>query len=126
MAEGQQQPGTQGRKVINGYGDGGFRIAGERVEGSVIVFPERFAAWPVSSLGEVNAESLRTVTEAARRVDVLLLGCGKAPPLIESALREAMRGHGIAIDAMDTGAACRTFNILLTESRAVAAALIAV
>jgi uncharacterized protein len=116
----------RGRKVINGYGDGGFRLAGERVEGSVIVFPDRFVAWPVSGLSGVTAESLADVIAASHEVDVLLLGCGREPPLIEPGLRSILRGHGIALDAMDTGAACRTFNILLTESRAVAAALIAV
>jgi uncharacterized protein len=84
------------RKVINGYGDGGFRIAGERVEGSVIVFPQRF------------------------------MGCGSGAPVFDAALRDLLREHRISVDAMDTGAACRTYNILLTESRAIAAALIAV
>lgn len=117
---------TRPRKVVNGYGDGGFRIAGERVEGSVIVFPERFLAWPVASLASIDRASLEPVLAAADRVDILLLGCGDAVPTVPQPLRIALRERGITLDAMSTGAACRTYNILLAESRAVAAALIAV
>lgn len=117
---------TRPRKVVNGYGDGGFRIAGERIEGSVIVFPERFLAWPVTSLAALDRPSLDPVIAAADRVDILLLGCGDAVPIVPEALRAVLRESGITLDAMSTGAACRTYNILLTESRAVAAALIAV
>ena len=114
------------RKVINGYGDGGFRIAGERVEGSIIVFPERFMPWPVTDAGRLQADDLQPLIDAAGRIDILLLGCGAGAPAVDPALRSLLREHGILVDVMDTGAACRTFNILLTESRAIAAALIAV
>lgn len=114
------------RKVVSGYGDGGFRIAGERVEGSVILFPERFLAWDVNRLSDLTPENLGDIIASANEVDILLLGCGDVPPLIGQGLRDAMKAHNIVIDAMGTGAACRTFNILLGEGRAVAAALIAV
>ena len=114
------------RKVINGYGDGGFRIAGERIEGSVIVFPQRFVVWPVSDAASLRAEDLEPLIQAAGEIDILLLGCGSGAPVFDPALRGLLREHRIALDAMDTGAACRTYNILLTESRAIAAALIAV
>lgn len=114
------------RKVINGYGDGGFRIAGERVEGSVIVFPQRFLSWPVSDAAALNAGDLEPLIAAAGEIDILLLGCGRGAPVFDSGLRDLLRGHRIVVDAMDTGAACRTYNILLTESRAIAAALIAI
>lgn len=114
------------RKVINGYGDGGFRIAGERVEGSVIVFPQHFVAWPVSDAASLRAEDLTPLIEAAGEIDIVLLGCGNGAPVFDPALRGLLREQHIALDAMDTGAACRTYNILLTESRAIAAALIAV
>ena len=114
------------RKVINGYGDGGFRIAGERVEGSIIVFPERFMPWPVADAGRLQADDLQPLIEAAGQIDILLLGCGAGTPAVDPTLRGLLREHGILVDVMDTGAACRTFNILLTESRPIAAALIAV
>jgi uncharacterized protein len=114
------------RKVINGYGDGGFRIAGERVEGSVIVFPQRFMAWPVADAASLQAHDLAPLIASAGEIDILLLGCGSGAPVFDAALRDLLREHRISVDAMDTGAACRTYNILLTESRAIAAALIAV
>lgn len=117
---------ARARKVVSGYGDGGFRISGERIEGSVIVFPERFLPWSVGSAAAIDKDALAPLLEAADRIDILLLGCGAGPPDFDPALRSLLRERGIALDAMDTGAACRTYNILLTESRAVAAALIAV
>ncbi len=114
------------RKVINGYGDGGFRIAGERVEGSVIVFPQRFLTWSATDTAKLTADDLSPLIDAAGEIDILLLGCGSGPPVFDEGLRDLLRQHRISVDAMDTGAACRTYNILLTESRAIAAALIAV
>jgi uncharacterized protein len=55
----------------------------------------------------------------------LILGLGPRFLMVPAELRQALKGHGIAVEAMDTGAACRTFNVLLAEDRRVAAALIA-
>ena len=115
---------TRGRKTVTAYGDGGFRIAGERIAGSVIVFPARAIPWPVAAVAEVGLESLAPVV--AGGVEILLLGCGRAAAPVGRDLAAALRRHGIAIDAMTTGAACRSFNLLVAEERAVAAALIAV
>ncbi len=115
-----------GRKVISGYGNGGFRISDIRHEGSVIVFPETVVSWPVSAMDEVTPVSLDDVVVEASRVDILLVGCGNDSALVPKEVRDLMRQHGIVIDAMTTGAACRTYNILLSEARQVAAALIAV
>ncbi len=117
---------SPGRPLINSYGGGGFRIGGVRYEGSVIVLRERVAAWPVADLGSVSVEGLAAVVEAEPAVEVLLLGCGERAGPLPQALREALKREGIAVEAMDTGAACRTFNVLLHEDRRVAAALIAV
>ena len=116
---------TRGRKTVTAYGDGGFRIAGERIAGSVIVFPARAIPWPVAAVAEVGLESFAPVV-AAGGVEILLLGCGRAAVPVGRDLAAALRRHGIAIDAMTTGAACRSFNLLVAEERAVAAALIAV
>ncbi|MEX0924179.1 MAG: Mth938-like domain-containing protein [Rhodovibrionaceae bacterium] len=116
----------EGRQVIESYGEGRFRIAGTLHRGSVIVFPERTLAWPLSDIGELTPESLDTVAAARNSVDVVLLGCGAKMTLIPRLLREKLRAAGIVVEPMDTGAACRTFNVLLSEERRVAAALIAV
>jgi uncharacterized protein len=117
-----------GRQVIDAYGEGGFRISGQRVEGSVIVFPDSVAAWAVADAGEVNAANLAAVSAAARAGDVelLLIGTGSRMTRIDQALRQELRAEGVIIEAMDTGAACRAYNVLMAEGRRVAAALIAV
>lgn len=115
-----------GRQVIEAYGDGIFRVSGALHRGSVLVFADRTLAWPVSDMSEVSAEALAQVGEAEPRVEVLLLGCGAAVAQVPKALREALRAEGVVIEAMDTSAACRTFNLLMAENRRAAAALIAV
>jgi uncharacterized protein len=109
-----------GRKLITAYGDGGFKIAGEAFTGSVLVFPEQVLAWDAA----LTAESLAPV--AAAKVEILLIGCGSSMAFIAPELRATLRQSGVVIDAMDTGAAARTFNVLLAEGRKVAAALVAV
>jgi len=113
-----------GRKLITAYGDGGFRIAGEQFTGSVLVLTDTVLAWPVSEIGALTVDSLQPVAEAG--VAILLIGCGRAMAFIDPDLRATLRQSGVVIDAMDTGAAARTFNVLLAEERRVAAALIAV
>jgi len=111
----------ESRQVIQGYGDGMFRIAGEERHGSVIVFTNRTVAWA----GEISEAGLADVFTAADTLDLLLLGCGSVLSPVAPELRAALRRVGIAVEPMDTGAACRTFNVLLAEERRVAAALVA-
>ena len=113
------------RQVIAGYGAGLFRISGVVHKSSVIVFTDRTIVWPVLSLDDLTLESLDPVKEADPAVEVLLLGVGSKNALVPSTLRKALRIAGIVLDAMDTGAACRTYNVLMAEDRRVAAALIA-
>ncbi len=115
-----------GRTIIQGYGAGGFTIDGNRVTGSMLVFPDRLVAWPVAAFAQVTPESLAVVTAAVPAVEILLIGSGAQMLPAPAALRAAIRDAGIALDVMDTGAACRTYNVLLAEARRVAAALIAV
>ena len=115
----------QGRQVIDSYGPGRFRISSVTYAGSVLVFPERTQAWPVTTMAGLALDSLSDVLAAEPPVEILLIGCGPRLVPIPGTLKNALRARGIGSDAMDTGAACRTFNILLSESRRVAAALIA-
>ena len=114
-----------GRQLIQGYDAGGFRIAGIRHVGSVLVLPEQTLAWPVRAPERVTADSLAPIRAAAPPVEILVLGCGARFAKIPAELRAALKAEGIIVEAMDTGAACRTFNLLLAEDRRVAAALIA-
>lgn len=89
---------------------------------------ERTELWPVDNADDVTLASLETVVAEARRlpIDILLIGSGAGPALFPTALRAELRTFGMVLEWMDTGAACRTFNILLAEERRIAAALIAV
>lgn len=104
---------------ISGYGDGGFTVNGQRYNGSILLFPTKIIAWD----GIISTVSL-AVCEI-EPVDILLIGCGTVGEFITPAMRAHFKLFGITIDSMDTGAACRTFNILMSESRRVAAALMA-
>ena len=115
-----------GKQIIQSYGDGAFRIADTLYSGSVLVFPDRTLAWPVATRDALTLASLTPVVEAPEPAGILLIGGGRGTFLLDPALRGALGRHGIVADAMDTGAACRTFNVLLGEDRHVVAALIAV
>lgn len=115
-----------GRQLVTAYGNGGFRINNRAFQGSVLVFPDQTFEWPVASMEDLTAESLRKVADADPPVEVLLIGCGASLAFIRPEIREPLRESGVVIDGMDTGAACRTYNVLLSEERRVAAALIAI
>ena len=108
------------RQVIERYGASGFRISGMVYSGPVLVFRNRTLAWESAA---VTAESFAPVI-AHGDVDLLLLGLGRRTTMVAPALRAALKAHGIAVEGMDTGAACRTYNVLLAEDRRVAAALL--
>jgi uncharacterized protein len=116
----------EGRQVIESYGDGRFRITGVLVEGSVLVLPTATLSWPVTDIAQLSLEVLSPILAADPPVEVLLVGCGRRLVPLAPALKAALRARGIGADPMDTGAACRTYNVLMAEGRRVAAALIAV
>ncbi len=116
---------SQGRSVIQSYGQGRFRISGTRFAGSVLVLIDAVIPWPAGDSGDVSIGSLSAAVEAEPPVEILLLGTGYSMRPLAPDLRAALKEHGIVGDAMDTGAACRTFNVLAGENRPVAAALIA-
>ena len=113
------------RMLIEGYGDRRFRISGNVHEGHVLVLPEAVHSWPVADLASAGADSLLPLIERAAEIDVLLIGCGPKMMPVPPALRASLSGARIVPEPMDTGAACRTYNVLLSEDRRVAAALIA-
>ncbi len=114
------------RQFIEGYGGGRFRISGKLHEGSVLVFPERTLTWPVTAIEALSLDNLEPVLAVSGELEILLIGCGPRLGLVPDDLRQALRDHGLVVEPMDTGAACRTYNVLASEGRAVAAALIAV
>ena len=114
----------EGRQVIESYGDDGFRINGERYRGPVIVWPECVAPWAVSDIATAAVETLDAMFAAEPAIEILLIGSGANFALAPPALRTALSARRIAVESMDTGAACRTYNVLMAEDRRVAAALL--
>jgi uncharacterized protein len=117
-----------GRQIIESYGDGRFRVGGQVYAGALLVFPTRSLAWGVSEAAEASLDNLAAVLEAGRNgeVDLLLFGQGRRMLPLVPALRQGLKSAGVVVEPMDTGAACRTYNVLMAEGRLVAAALIAV
>lgn len=114
---------------IDAFGDGGFRIAGERVEGSVLLFAGTVKTWPRGD--EADAKTLTPgdlslFLEADDKPDVVVLGVGERARHPAPELRKALREAGIGLEIADTPAACRLYNLIAAESRRVGAALMAV
>ena len=112
-----------GRQVIERYGESGFRVAGVIYRGSVLVFPDRTLLWAAVNASDVTPESLAPVIEHGG-VQILLLGLGRGMHALPLTLRNALHAAGIVLEPMDTGAACRTYNVLVGEDRRAAAALL--
>ncbi len=116
-----------GSHLIDGYGAGGFRFAGLSHKGSIIVTAFGVHAWAVDTFEGIAPGTLGPILDApAGAIELLLLGTGtelrRVPDLVATRLKRA----GIRCDPMATGAAARTYNILVSERRLVAAALLAV
>jgi uncharacterized protein len=113
--------------LIDAYGDGGFRLSGEWHAGSLLVVADQAQAWPVASLADLTVESLGRVFAAGRaEVEFLLLGVGLRNAQPPRALREALLAAGMGLEFMDTPAAAKLYNVLTSEGRRLACALIAV
>jgi uncharacterized protein len=111
---------------IEAYGNGGFAFAEMSHRGSLLCLPDAIWAWAVATPEQIDKVSLQRVFAAANAIDTLIIGTGTASWLPPAALREALRRVSVVVDAMQTGPAIRTYNIMIGERRRVAAALIAV
>jgi len=111
---------------IEAYGKGGFVFDSMSHRGSLLCLPEAIWAWPVTKPTEIDKYSLARIFDAANGIDTLIIGTGTDVWLPPPALREALRAVRVVLDAMQTGPAVRTYNVMIGERRRVAAALIAV
>ena len=127
MADGRLHDGfLPGRYPIDAYGNGGFRFADMSHRGSLLALPSGFHAWPVGSMAELTEGALDPIFAEGDALELLLLGTGLDIAALPGAFRERFRSARIGLDVMQTGAAARTYNILLAENRRIGAALIAV
>ena len=111
---------------IEAYGKGGFRFAGMSHRGSLLCLPDGIWAWPVDGPQEVTVRTLAFVLARAASLDLFVLGTGRDPWVFPPALRNELRDRRFKCETMTTGAAIRTYNVLLAEGRRVGAGLIAV
>jgi uncharacterized protein len=139
-----------GSKIIQSYAGGTFRISGQLYTGPVIVTADQVVAWAApQEFSELCVENFVSHTPYSLRLgspsplreregaapkawegegamDIILLGTGKNFAILPPALRASLKAQGLSVDVMDTGAACRTYNVLLAEGRRVLAALLPV
>jgi uncharacterized protein len=126
VTAGEEAPHLPRPAPIEAYGNGGFRFGGMSHRGSLLCFPDGIWAWPVGAVGDITLQSLQPVFDRADRLDFVLIGGGRDPFVLPQRLREQFSALSLTADPMPTGAAVRTWNVLLAENRRVAAALIAV
>ena len=115
-------PTPAGRPTIQSYGHDGFRISGALHTHPVYVFPDGVAAWPATS--PLSIDSFADAIARRGMFDLLLIGCGERGDGFPPGLAARLREQGLSCEVMDTGAACRTYNLLAAEGRRVAAALL--
>ena len=126
IQEARQAAFFPGRAPIDAYGNGGFRFAEMSHQGSLLILPSGIYGWGVRDMAELSAVSFAGVFAERGEIEFLLLGTGAAQSWPDRSLRQAFADHDMVVECMDTGAAVRTYNVLLAEQRRVAAALIAV
>ena len=114
----------QGRQFIQSYRGGIFRITEVDYKGPVLVTPEHTMLWAAPEIADLTFEDFAPLLEPQGAVQIVLLGCGARMALPPPVLRARLREAGIVLEPMDTGAACRTYNVLMGEDRRVAAALL--
>lgn len=115
-----------GRAPIDAYGNGGFRFAEMSHRGSLLCLPSGIYGWDPTRIDEITAQTLALADREADAIDILLLGVGTEPAPAPEATALHLRRLGLRFDTMTTGAAVRTFNVLVSEERRVAAGLLAV
>ena len=106
-------------RPIDGYGSGFFRVGGTRIDGAVIVTATGVSGWR----GYTDLDPLLALSE---EIDVLFVGTGSVITHLPTAMRTALEVAGIGVEAMDSPTAARTYNVLLSEGRRIAAALLPV
>lgn len=115
----------QGRQIIQSYGRGGVKVNGLIYDRPLIVFPDEVLLWDVGDdAAALSVDDFSPLIERADMFDIVLLGCGAGMVFFPPTIRNSLRARGVNVDVMDSGAACRTYNVLMAEGRRVAAALL--
>jgi uncharacterized protein len=123
-------PFVPGRHPIEAYGGGGFRFAGMSHVGSILATPRGVSALAAATIADVGDEALAPLIAELEAtpgaVDLLVVGTGASPARLSETLTGRLRALGLQFETMATGPAAHIYNVLVEESRRVAALLIAV
>lgn len=126
MAEPRDNAHFPGRAMLDAYGNGGFRFADMSHRGSILCLPSGIWGWAPTSAAEIDAASLKRAIEESGEIEIFLIGTGEDHVPLGPKLRQHLKDGGLRVDVMATGPAARTYNVLMSDQRKVAAALIAV
>ncbi|MGX6647387.1 Mth938-like domain-containing protein [Maricaulaceae bacterium MS644] len=110
---------------IDAFGEGGFRIAGARKDGSQLIVDGAARPWAADPAA-LTPGDFAVFLNRADKPDMVVLGVGGALKHPPAEVRKAFREAGVGLEVLDTATACRTYNLLAGEARRVCAALIAV
>jgi uncharacterized protein len=111
-------------QVIRTYGPGHFQISDRDWREPVLVTPLGTTPWPVTRAEELSADNVAAARGGPAPAELLVVGCGARSVFVPPEVRASLKAAGLAIEVVDTGSACRMYNVLLAEGRRVAAALI--
>lgn len=116
-------------QIIQSYNGGGFSVSGTRYEGPILVSIDACTAWAGvegSAFENLTLHDFQALIDRKDEIDVVLLGTGGRHHMTAPALRIDLKQAGLSVEVMETGAACRTYNVLMAEGRRVIAALLPV
>lgn len=115
----------KGKNIIHSYAGGRIKVGENVFERPVIVTPDTVIMWDVAvAASDLEGADFAQLAAMKGDIDVVLLGCGKTMVFLKADVKNALNAQGLKVEVMDTGAACRTYNVLMAEGRRVAAALI--
>ncbi len=114
-----------GGNILEAYGQGRFTISGDIINSSIIIWPEKFQKWRIENFSQLNIKSFDEFLSLDLGIEILLLGCGLQTKFVAGDIRNHIKQAGINFEFMTTAAAARSYNVMITDGRRVAAALIA-
>jgi uncharacterized protein len=114
-----------GDRLIEAYGDMGFRLTDGRHEGSLLLMPGKVEKLAAASHEDFCAATFAPVFEMGEDISILIIGTGERQHFLAPEMQKLFIEKKLAVEVMDSRAACRTYNVLRTDGRPVAAAIIA-
>jgi len=112
-------------KLLRGYIGGGFQVNDDFISGSILLAPRDVQQFPVSDASQLTLELLASHIDIIEP-ELFLIGVGGNPTHLYQQFRDYFKKRAIGLDIMSTASACRTWNVLQSEGRKVAACLIAI